>query len=56
MPEENRTMKKFFIFQEVTFRAQNMKKPTLKKLLTFQEMGLFKPKLKKKFLYFSYFL
>ena len=35
------------MFQEVTFRARKMKKPTLKKLPKFQEMKLLNPKLKK---------
>ena len=35
----NRNPKKLLIFQEVTSRAQKMKKPTLEKLI-FQEMEL----------------
>ena len=32
--------KKLLIFKEVTFRAQKMKSPILKKLLIFQEIDL----------------
>ena len=39
----NRNSKKPFIFSEVTFRAQNIKKATLKKLLIFREMELSSP-------------
>ena len=39
------------MFQEVTFRAQKIKKPTLQRSLMFQEMKRFNPKLKK-FLFF----
>ena len=49
--QENGTLKKLLIFQEVTMRAQKMKQPTLKKLLIFQEMELFNLKLKKILIY-----
>ena len=42
--------KAVLIFQEVTFKALNIKKPTLKKLI-FQEMEPFNPWFKKKFIY-----
>ena len=38
--------------KEGTFRAQNVKKPTLKKLLIFWEMELFSPKFRKRLYFF----
>ena len=40
-------LRKFLIFQEVTFRVGKKKKKTLKKFLIFREMQLSVPKLKK---------
>ena len=44
----NRNSKKLFIFSEVTFRGQNIKKATLKKLLIFREMELSSPLIQEK--------
>ena len=45
--------KKLLTFQEGTFRAQKIKKPTQKKFLIFREMELFSPKLKKLLYFFQ---
>ena len=55
MLQEKGILKEFFMFQEIAFRAQKMKRPTLKKLLIFQEIELFNPKLRKIILYFFIF-
>ena len=48
----NGNPKKLLIFQEVTFRARKIKKPTLKKSLIFQKIELSNSKkLNKTFLY-----
>ena len=49
--QETETLEKLLIFQEVTFRAQDMKKPTLRKLLILQQMELLSPKVKKTLTY-----